>query len=47
MNDKHQGSSYCVFCEATVALREFKAVYICHECIESAKTLEINNQEDE
>lgn len=37
---------YCVFCETTEELKEFKAVYICEECIESAKKLNPVKSED-
>jgi len=36
MNGKKE-DGYCVFCETTESLKEFKAVYICEDCIESAK----------
>ncbi|MBI9013484.1 MAG: hypothetical protein JEZ08_14725 [Clostridiales bacterium] len=38
---------YCVFCEATETLKEFKANYVCEECIESAKSFEAPCKLDE
>ena len=40
MEEKNYDACYCVFCETTETLKEFKAVYICETCIEIAKGLE-------
>ena len=40
MKVKSSNETYCIFCESTEELREFKTVYVCETCIESAKEFE-------
>lgn len=40
MNVEKFDETYCIFCESTEELREFKTVYVCEACIESAKEFE-------
>ncbi len=37
MKENNSDATYCVFCESTEQLREFKTVYVCKDCIECAK----------
>ena len=45
MEERAKEVNYCVFCESSESLREFKSMYICDSCIESTKNLELTNEE--
>ena len=41
MERRMNEENYCFFCESTETLKEFKAVYVCEDCIESARSFEV------